>query len=207
MLGEVSLAAPETDVSSKGRRPPFPLSPTPTHISSGLATMSLSLGALQRKENQHSTMTIGPLSPTHPPPILPSLKTFHSSIEKLRTNASLYPHHEEAEEPADADSNTEYPFNMDATWMTAGETDSFLPRSTSKGEHLSLEWGGCRRPAVRGRVLSTRWTHSPEFYDCESHLGYYNRKHFQRRLLAGAYFGMLFFTLVGICLVLQGLTQ
>lgn len=172
--------------------------------------MSLTLGALQRKENQHSTITIGPLSPTHPPPILPSPKTFHSSIEKLRTNASLYPHHEEAEEPADctdADSNTEYPFNMDATWMTAGETDSFLPRSTSKGEHLSLEWGGCRRPAVRSRVLSTRWTHSPEFYDCESHFGYYNRKLFQRRLLAGAYFGIVFLTVVGICLILQGLTQ
>ena len=172
--------------------------------------MSLTLGVFQRKENQHSTMTIGPLSPTLPPPILPSPKTFHSSIEKLRTNASLYPHHEEAEEPpANSDSNTEYPFNnMDATWVTAGETDSFLPRSTSKGEHLSLEWGGCRRPAaVRGRVLSTRWTHSPEFYDCESHLGYYNRKLFQRRLLAGAYFGMVFLTIVGICLVFQGLKR
>lgn len=174
--------------------------------------MSLTLGALQRKENQHSAMTIGPLSPTHPPPILPSPKTFHSSIEKLRTNASLYPHHEEeAEEPpANSGSNTdsEYPFNMEATWMTAGETDSFLPRSTSKGERLSLsEWGGCQRPAVRGRVLSTRWTHSPEFYDCESHLGYYNRKLFHRRLLAGAYFGIVFLTIVGICLVFQRLKQ
>lgn len=92
---QVRLATPETDVPSKGRSALHFSSPPPLSVSEGTWLLCPWFLALSKGKKTRLTMTIGPLSPTRPPLILPSFENFHSSIEKLRTNASLYSHHEE----------------------------------------------------------------------------------------------------------------